>query len=196
MPSRFSPETGLLLILPAAATLLVSRFPVAPAPLDTTIPAIQGRGHYSPLAGRQVRLSGVVTSVAREIATVQDPVGDRDSATSDAVMIQLPAAARPRPGDRVSVSGTVAETVPGGERTPNLSVTTIVRARIRTLGRAGLPRPIPIGATPGTVREIISADELPVNLREWTETIAQTTEASHSQTWKQSLERPHKTQAR
>jgi len=167
MPTRCVPPAGLLVVLPVAVTLLAPRTPAAPAPLDTTIAAIQGRGHYSPLAGRAVRVSGVVTSVAREMATLQDPAGDGDSATSDAVMVQLAATALPRPGDRVSVTGTVAEVVPGGERTANLSVTTIVRARIRMLGRAPLPGPIRIGAaTPRPVREIISADELPVNLRD------------------------------
>ena len=139
--------------------------PEAPAPVPS--PAIQGRSHLSPVAGRRLRSAGTVTSVARGVATVQDPRGDGDPGSSDALFLELGRSPEPRVGDRVVFAGTVVERVPGGEKTANLSLTTVVADSVRVEGRGALPaavrltgeRLVPAGA-------VIGAAELPVNLRD------------------------------
>ena len=146
---------------------------VAALPGVTSAPPIriadlQGRGHVSPLVGRPVSSYGVVTSVVGTAATVQDPGGDGNPATSDAIFVEHAAPMRLRAGDRVTFSGTVSESVPGGPGSANLSVTTVTGARVRVERRGvSLPRPVPLGG-PGAppAPDIISPDELPVNLRD------------------------------
>ncbi|HEX6106850.1 MAG TPA: endonuclease/exonuclease/phosphatase family protein [Gemmatimonadales bacterium] len=137
------------------------------APAEVPIPAIQGRSHYSPVAGRAVRSSGVVTAVADGAVYVQDPRGDGDPATSDALVLVLAGAPDVREGDRIRFRGTVTETAPGGPRTANLSGTTVVGEVLDRLG-AGEPLPEPVVLGPGgrwpPPPAIISADELPVRL--------------------------------
>jgi predicted extracellular nuclease len=134
------------------------------------IPEIQGRSHYSPATGRRISSSGVVTSVTPTAVTVQDPEGDGDPATSDAIVLEPAGSPSLRPGDRVRFSGTVAESVPGGPRTANLSVTTVVGAWVRVERRgSALPRPVRIGGALPPAPDIISADELPVDLRDATQ---------------------------
>ncbi|GII77279.1 hypothetical protein Sru01_22610 [Sphaerisporangium rufum] len=81
-------------------------------PATAEIAEVQGAGETSPLAGRQVRVQGVVTGDFQGANglggfTVQDPDPDGDPATSDAVFVysSRPVAA----GDLVRVSGTVTE---------------------------------------------------------------------------------------
>jgi hypothetical protein len=106
--------------------------------------------------------------VSATTATVQDPDGDGDSGTSDGIVIEPSEAPGLRAGDLITFSGTVTEPVPGGPRTANLSVTTIVGARVRIVRRgAPLPRPVHLGgAMAPPAPEIISPDELPVNLQD------------------------------
>ena len=122
----------------------------------------------SPLAGRRVASSGVVTSVTPTALTVQDPGGDGDPVTSDALMIEAEGAPAVRVGDRISFSGTVEEVVPGGPGTGNLTTTTIRKARVRVAERGvPLPRPVRLGGTGAPpAPDIISPDELPVDLRD------------------------------
>jgi predicted extracellular nuclease len=133
-----------------------------------TIPEIQGRSHFSPLVGRAVRSAGIVTAVSSRGTTVQDPDGDGDPVTSDAVLIEPAGGPGLRPGDRITFRGTVAESVPGGPRTANLSLTTILGARVRIQRRGvSLPRPVHLaGAGAPPAAQIISPDELPVNLQD------------------------------
>ena len=159
------PRSPLGLALLAA---LLAAGPGAGAGSTVSIPTIQGRGHYSPLAGRTVVSAGVVTSVTPEAVTVQDSAGDDDPATSDGLMLGAAGLPRLRPGDRITFSGTVAESIAGGPGTANLTVTTVVQARVRVTGRAAaLPPPVGLGGSGAPpAADIISADELPVNLRD------------------------------
>jgi predicted extracellular nuclease len=137
------------------------------SPGVVTIPAVQGRSHLSPLSGQEVRLSGIVTAVAGSEAYVQDPAGDGDPATSDALVVRIRTTDLAR-GDEVRVTGVVTESVPGGAGTANLSVTTIDAGAVEVVRRGRpLPRPVLLGREgrlpPST--DVISPDELPVNLR-------------------------------
>jgi predicted extracellular nuclease len=120
------------------------------------------------LLGQDVRVRGVVTGVARREIYLQDPVGDGDPSTSDAIMLRtrtVPDAAR---GDEVRVTGIVTEFVPGGPRSANLSVTSIEASAIQILRRGRLlVRPVILGQSERLppARFVISPDELPVNLQ-------------------------------
>ena len=137
------------------------------SPEDVAIPAIQGRAHMSPLLKQEVRTSGIVTAVGGNEIYLQDPAGDGDPATSDAILVRTRTTGLAR-GDEVRVTGIVTELVPGGDRTANLSITTIEAPAVAVFrqGRP-LPRPVVLGGD-GTLppaRDVISPDELPVNLR-------------------------------
>ena len=84
-----------------------------------SISAVQGAGAQSPLLDQTVTVRGVVTGDFRgpnqfDGFFVQDPMGDGDAATSDALFVYLGArspwaSVRLQPGDRVQISGRVAE---------------------------------------------------------------------------------------
>ena len=145
----------------------MSRGPGQDFPLAVRLPAIQGQGHISRLLGREVRTSGIITVLADSQFHLQEPVGDGDPATSDAVVVRRPTAGLAS-GDEVQVTGRVTESVPGGDRTDNLSITTIDAGTVEILGRGrALPEPVvlgPQGRLPPS-NHVISPDELPVNLR-------------------------------
>ena len=153
------------LLLASACTL--SRGHGQSPPPYLRIPALQGRGHLSPALGQEARSIGVVTALAEGEFFIQDPVGDGDPATSDAVAVRGPAS-HLTVGDEVQVIGRVVELVPGGERTENLPVTTIEAGTVEVLGGGrSLPEPVvlaPEGRLPPS-SHVISPDELPVNLR-------------------------------
>ncbi len=165
----------------SAAALLAAAAGCGPAPsgggdgsetergaVEAAVPEIQGEGHLSPLAGREVITSGVVTAADSGLFYLQDPGGDGDAATSDAVLVES-AGAPPSPGDSLRVTGAVEEHVPGGEQTANLSVTRIDASEVRVLAEdAALPEPVRLGS-PGRIPprvRVIGRDELPVDLRD------------------------------
>ena len=124
----------------------------------TTIPPlveiadVQGATHISPLAGRAVRVDGVVT--ARRTAGgrgvwIQDPTPDTDPATSDAVFVFLNANPVVQIGDLVEVSGTVSEFRAGGDP-DNLTITQITstNAAVTILSSGNTP-PAPTVLGPG-----------------------------------------------
>jgi predicted extracellular nuclease len=74
-----------------------------------TIMEIQGAAHTSPLLGQHVLTTGIVTQVGPNGYYVQDPNGDGNDATSDAVYVFTHTAPTVTVGDSVQVSGTVAE---------------------------------------------------------------------------------------
>lgn len=120
---------------------------VAQAGGETRIGRIQGRGHISPLRGRQVTTTGIVTAVGTDGFYLQDPMGDGDPHTSDGLFVytrRKPAAAA---GDRLRVRGVVTEFQPGGAKTSNLTITQIVRPELTRLSRRNrLPAPVVLGA--------------------------------------------------
>lgn len=133
----------------------------------TPISTIQGASHLSPSVGREVTVEGVVTAVRQDGFYLQDPTGDGDPATSDALFVEA-GESELRPGDRARLRGTVAERAGGGPAA-GLLVTRLTNTRaLRVLARGErLPRPVPIG-TGGRIipRQIICPDELPVDLRD------------------------------
>jgi uncharacterized protein len=121
-------------------------FRVGPPPPAVTIMAIQGRGHVSPLEGQRVSTTGVVTAVASNGFYLQDSVGDGDPTTSDALLVFTGGAPSVRTGDGVRVVGSVAEFVPGGAGTANLSTTELVSLVITVVSSGNaLPLPVAIG---------------------------------------------------
>ncbi|WP_225885409.1 endonuclease/exonuclease/phosphatase family protein [Leptolyngbya sp. KIOST-1] len=91
---------------------------------------IQGASHISPFNGQRVITSGIVTAIDTTGSRgfyLQDPVGDGNIATSDAIFVFV-GSATPIPvqvGDEVQVNGVVSEFTPGGLATRNLSITQI-----------------------------------------------------------------------
>ncbi|MEL6806977.1 MAG: choice-of-anchor I family protein, partial [Pseudomonadota bacterium] len=142
--------------------------------LDQSIMNIQGAGHVSAFEGQTVRTTGVVTAVDFNGYYLQDPDGDGDDATSDAIFVFVGNgnAGGIAVGDEVQVRGTVSEFIPGGAGTGNLSTTQISdfgasNSTVLSSGNA-LPDAVVIGAagrTPPT-EIVISDDELPVNLQD------------------------------
>jgi len=107
---------------------------------------IQGRAHRSPVAGRMVTTAGVVTAVDANGFYLQDPEGDTDPDTSDALFVFTRTPPEVTVGEHVRVSGGVAEFVPGGLSTQNLSVTEIRAMQVLRLGPPiGLPEPVVLG---------------------------------------------------
>ncbi|WP_205625037.1 choice-of-anchor I family protein [Geminicoccus roseus] len=90
-----------------------------------TIPDVQGDDHVSPLLGRQVEVTGIVTALSSNGFYLQDPQGDGDDATSDAVFVFTRSAPTVAVGDELSVAGMVSEFTPGGASSGNLSTTQI-----------------------------------------------------------------------
>jgi predicted extracellular nuclease len=114
---------------------------------DTKIYDIQGVGHTSPLVGQTVTAIGIVTAVDSHGFYVQDPNGDGDIATSDAVFVFTDSAPTVAVGDEVEVTGDVSEVTVGGAETRNLSTTQInaVSVSVVSSGNA-LPAPQLIGS--------------------------------------------------
>jgi predicted extracellular nuclease len=120
---------------PVACGALVSAAAIAAQPTtsapggDVTpaaIPAIQGHGGRSPLAGRRVATQGAVTRVTSNGFFLQDPAGDGDPRTSDAVFVFTDAAPAPLAGACVSLVGRVVEFnagAPGNAETAARTVT-------------------------------------------------------------------------
>lgn len=93
---------------------------------------VQGASQTSPYAGRPVAgVPGVITAIRSNGVTIQDPVGDDNVATSDALVVFTGGMPRALDGsalsvgDVVRVAGTVSEYVPGGNSSGNLPTTEI-----------------------------------------------------------------------
>lgn len=111
------------------------------------IAAVQGNGLVSPLAGDHVHnVPGSVTSVTDHGFYLQDPAGDGDPSTSDAIFIYTHDKPAVHTGDKVQVSGRVREYQPGGEKTHNLTITEIQPSHVRPVaGNEARVKPTPIG---------------------------------------------------
>ena len=106
-------------------------FSFTTVPLVTTIPQVQGAAHLSPLAGRTVSVTGVVTSERPNSFTLQDAVGDGNIATSDAILVFATGiGGSVAVGDAVTVSGLVTEFRPGGAASANLTTTEITNPTV------------------------------------------------------------------
>lgn len=111
---------------------------------------------------------GVVTAVHNQGLWMQDLAPDNKPETSEGVYVYLADQPKLVPGDTVNVSGTVAEVRTGGEDSGNLTVTEIVRAKVRRTGSAELPKPIRIGRSgatvPGQIRATTASGIEPVDI--------------------------------
>lgn len=106
---------------------------------------IQGEGHRSGYEGQVVTTGGIVTAVAANGFYLQDATGDGNARTSDALFVFTGAAPGVAIGDAVSVNGTVAEFLPGGDAT-NLTVTQVNAAAVTLLSTGNaLPAAVLIG---------------------------------------------------
>src|SRR5438067_8432373 len=104
----------LLPLVVATAMLLVGARPARL--VGPPIFEIQGRSHRSPLAGQRVEgVAGIVTAVRSNGFSLQDPAGDGDPVTSDAVFIFTRAAPAVLVGDSAIVSGQVQEFRPADD---------------------------------------------------------------------------------
>ena len=105
-----------LLGLALSASLFAAPIALA-APIS--ISAVQGDGPTSPLVGQDVTVQGVVTGDFSgpdkfDGFFIQDPVGDGNPATSDALFVYVNArsplaSVKVQPGDRVQISGRVSQ---------------------------------------------------------------------------------------
>ncbi|HYE28451.1 MAG TPA: cadherin domain-containing protein, partial [Allosphingosinicella sp.] len=107
---------------------------------------IQGAGHQSAYVGQPVTTTGIVTGVVGNGFYLQDPDGDGNVGTSDAIFVFTGAAPTVAVGDAVSVRGTPEEFVPGAG---SLSITELVTSNanvtVQSHGNA-LPAAVLIGA--------------------------------------------------
>ncbi|NND73762.1 MAG: hypothetical protein HKN44_02045 [Ilumatobacter sp.] len=119
------PWFALSAALALAGTLLVAvpASPASGAGHITPIYDIQGEGHVSPEAGNSVITHGVITAIGFRALYVQDPNGDGNDATSDAVFVFDFNWFLRSVGECVELDGSVSEFIPGGPGTGNLSTT-------------------------------------------------------------------------
>lgn len=153
-PFRSCLVGALLLAGCDAAADLAAPAPSARADGVLAIGRVQGDGARSPLEGQAVTVEGVVTGqFSRGLGGffVQDP-GDGDPRTSDALFV-IAGKDAPLPrdlaaGDRVRVEGRVVEQEGHPENaTPGVSLTALVPAQVRVLGR-GEVEPLALAAPP------------------------------------------------
>ncbi|MDQ0580246.1 endonuclease/exonuclease/phosphatase family protein [Streptomyces rishiriensis] len=135
MPSKKSARLAALTVAAAcsaASTVALS----APAHAETVaIHDIQGTTRLSPYAGQTVTgVAGIVTGVRAYGSSrgfwIQDPNPDADAATSEGVFVFTSSTPKVAVGDSVTVTGTVAEFVPGGAATGNQTVTEITKPTV------------------------------------------------------------------
>lgn len=123
---------------------------------------IQGAGHHSPYAGQVVTTAGVITATSGSGVYVQDPLGDGDDATSDALFIYTGSGHGLQVGDAITIRGGITEYTPGGSASGNLSLTEFYRPEI-TVESSGNSLPLPSiigrgGRVPPS--EVIDDDQL------------------------------------
>lgn len=123
---------------------------VTAAPLNLSIHDIQGPGDASPVAGRLVSTTGIVTAVVSNGFFIQNPdtAVDNDPNTSEGVFVFT--SSRPLAvatlGNLVLVTGTVQEFIPSSD--PNSpSSTEIAGGPTVTLISSGNPLPAPVALT-------------------------------------------------
>ncbi|WP_435282461.1 endonuclease/exonuclease/phosphatase family protein [Streptomyces koelreuteriae] len=139
MPSKSSARLAALTVAAAcsaASTIVLT----TPAHADSVrVHDVQGSTRTSPYAGKQVTdVAGIVTGIRTYGSSrgfwIQDPNPDADPATSEGVFVFTSSAPKGvAVGDSVTVSGTVAEYVPGGATSGNQSLTEITKPTFTVL---------------------------------------------------------------
>ncbi|HCA85031.1 MAG TPA: endonuclease/exonuclease/phosphatase [Streptomyces sp.] len=119
-----------------------------------TIAAVQGTTRVSPYDGQSVTVTGIVTAVRSTGSSqgfwIQDPAGDGDPATSEAVFAYTGRTTPPTEvGNEVTVRGTVSEYYPGGSADGGQSLTELTSPRITATASTGnaLPAPFTLDAS-------------------------------------------------
>ncbi|HEY0953252.1 MAG TPA: ExeM/NucH family extracellular endonuclease [Roseateles sp.] len=112
-----------------------------------TIPAIQGSGAKSPMDGATVTTGGIVTKLINNGFYLQDPDGDGDPTTSDGIFVFTSTAPTVAVGDKITLSGKVAEysvsTGAASQANPLTELTTISGLTIVSSGNQ-LPQPVEV----------------------------------------------------
>ncbi|ERT06679.1 hemolysin-type calcium-binding repeat family protein [Lyngbya aestuarii BL J] len=99
------------------------------------------------ITGDSVATTGIVTAVDSNGFYLQDPIGDGDIATSDALFVFTGSNPNVSVGDALQVEGTVAEFFPGDTDTRNLPTTQISSPTITTLSTGNaVPDAVIIGS--------------------------------------------------
>lgn len=111
---------------------------------------IQGRGHRSLFTGETVATSGVVTSVESNGFYLQDPNGDGDNATSDAIFVFTSSTPTVSVGNAITLSGTVSEYAAATNQLTTTELTNPTNITV-TAASVALPAAVVI-ATDGTGR--------------------------------------------
>ncbi|MDO9007173.1 MAG: hypothetical protein Q7U80_03030, partial [Thiobacillus sp.] len=114
----------------------------------TRIPAIQGSGSASPLAGQTVTTEGVVTRLNNNGFYLQDEAGDGDAATSDGVFVFTSSAPTVSVGDHVRLTAKVVEYNTGAASNamtlanPLTQLTTVSGLSVLASGHSIAPMPV------------------------------------------------------
>ena len=113
--------------------------------------------------------TGIVTAVAADGFYLQDPRGDNDEATSDGLFVFTRAPGAPAVGDAVRVTGRVAEFIPGGTASGNLSSTQVAEPTTLVVLAKQQPLPPAVRLGPGgripPAVYVIAPGSPPVNLQ-------------------------------
>jgi predicted extracellular nuclease len=126
------------------------------------IGSIQGNGHTSPFARKEImNLSGIVTVKRADGFYMQSILPDDIPETSEGIFVFLGFPPKVKIGDHVLVDGIVTEFIPGEIEDGNLSITEIEKPNIRVVSSNNLlPDPIIIGEGGAmTPTEIIDDDQ-------------------------------------
>lgn len=136
-------------VLVIAITIATCRHVFAQNARFVKIYDIQGASHVSPRSRDTVTTDGVVTAVAKRGFYFQDPVGDNNPSTSDALFVFTRSSPTVNVADAVVVTGRVSEFTPSGKRTGNLASTQIVAtssSSVKVISSGNpLPKPVLIG---------------------------------------------------
>lgn len=156
-----------VLSLTAALLPLIPMAPASGAGHITPIYDIQGEGHVSPEAGNSVVTHGVITAIGFRALYVQDPNGDSDDATSDALFVFDFGYSSRTVGECIELDGSVSEFIGGGAATGNLSTTQMFAPGISVVDCEtafgtgySFPQPVVIGLS-GRIppNEIVISDD-------------------------------------
>ncbi|HEX3586497.1 MAG TPA: PxKF domain-containing protein [Candidatus Angelobacter sp.] len=135
---------------------------VTSAPLNLSIHDIQGPGDTSPVAGRLVSTTGIITAVVSNGFFIQNPDNavDADPNTSEGVFVFTSSrpAAPAVVGNFVQVTGTVSEFIPSSD--PNSPSSTEIQGPSTTLISAGNQLPAPVILTAADTNPVGPIDQL------------------------------------
>lgn len=135
---------------------------VTTAPLNLSIHDIQGPGDTSPVVGKLVSTTGIVTAVVSNGFFIQnsDNAVDADPNTSEGVFVFTSSrpAAPAVVGNLVQVTGTVAEFIPSSD--PNSPSSTEIQGPSTTLISTGNPLPTPVTLTAADTNPAGPIDQL------------------------------------